>query len=438
MLHWIRTFLVCGLLFSAANAHAILNIEVTEGVEGALPIAVVPFGWSGPAALPQEIDAIVRSDLARSGRFAPLAVGKLPALPQDIISVNFAQWRGLPQSPESLVVGRVRPRESGGYVVEFQLLDVPRGIRLEGYSIPASAEQLRRVAHQISDIVYKALTGERGAFDTSIAYVMETRMNGKRRYQLAFADADGYNEQVILTSVQPLMSPTWSPDGKRLAYVSFEEGRPIVYTQELTTGRRNRIAAYPGINSAPAFSPDGRKLALTLSREGSPDIFVLDLATNALTRITRSMAIDTEPVWAPDGRSLVFTSDRGGRPQLYRIAMQSGAPVGSEERITFEGDYNARARFSPDGSKIAMVSGEGNRFRIALMDLATGNVRLITNSRLDESPSFAPNGSMVMYATGVGNRGVLEAVSVDGGAHQRLDLTKGDVREPAWSPYFLK
>jgi TolB protein len=268
--------------------------------------------------------------------------------------------------------------------------------------------------------------------------VMETRDKGKSRYQLAVADADGFNEQVILSSAQPLMSPAWSPDGRRLAYVSFEEGRSIVYTQEVASGRRVRVAGFPGINSAPAWSPDGRKLALTLSREGSPDIFTVDLATNKLTRVTSNLAIDTEPAWAPDGASIVFTSDRGGRPQLYRIPVRDGAPAGPEERISFEGDYNARARFSPDGTKIAMVTGEGNRFRIGLMDLVTGNVRIMTDSRLDESPSFAPNGSMIIFATDVGNRGVLEAVSVDGGAHQRLGLAKGDVREPAWSPYFVK
>jgi TolB protein len=268
--------------------------------------------------------------------------------------------------------------------------------------------------------------------------VTEVTLNGKRRYQLAVADADGYNEQVVLTSNQPLMSPAWSADGRRLAYVSFEEKRSIVYVQEVATGRRERVAGFSGLNSAPAFSPDGRKLALTLSHQGNPEIYVLDLASRGLARVTYHYAIDTEPAWSPDGNTLIFTSDRGGRPQLYRVPAGEGFQRGAEERLTFEGSYNARGRFSPDGTKIGMVSGDGNRFRIGLLDLATGNFRLLTDSRLDESPSFAPNGSMIIYATEVGGRGVLEAVSVEGRAHQRLGLSKGNVREPAWSPYFSK
>jgi TolB protein len=421
------------LVLAGAPAHAVLTIEITQGMEGALPIAVVPFGWSGPAPLPQDISAIVRADLARSGRLAPMA--QLPATPVEAKQVNYAQWRTTPA--ESLLVGRVLPRE-GGYQVEFQLLDVPRGVQLAAYTVPASPGQMRRVAHQISDIVYEKLTGERGAFDTSIAYITEVRLDGRRQFQLAVADADGYNEQVVLTSGQPLMSPTWSPDGRKLAYVSFEEGSSKIYLQEVATGRRERVASFQGINGAPAFSPDGKKLALTLSQDGNAEIYLLDLKTRALTRVTNHYAIDTEPTWSKDGRSLVFTSDRGGRPQLYRIAIQNGAPAGSEERITFEGEYNARARFSPDGTKLTLVTGNGREFHIGVMDLADNSLRVLTDTTLDESPSFAPNGSMIMFATAAGGRGVLEAVSVDGRAHQRLGLSKGDVREPAWSPYFSK
>jgi TolB protein len=378
------------------------------------------------------VSAIVSADLARSGRFAPLA--NLPATPQDARDVDYGQWRTA--GAESLVVGRITRRSDGTYSIDFQLLDVPRGVQLAGYSVPATAAQLRRVAHQISDIVYEKLTGQRGAFDTSIAYVTEVRQAGKRKFQLAIADADGYNEQVVLTSGQPLMSPAWAPEGRRIAYVSFEEGRSVVYVQEVATGKRDRVAAFPGINSAPAFSPDGRKLALALSHDGNPEIYVLDLATRALTRLTRHFAIDTEPTWSPDGAALVFTSDRGGRPQLYRIAMKAGMPAGTEERITFEGDYNARARYSPDGRLLALITGNGSSFQVAVFEPSSGNMRVLTDSGLDESPSFAPNGSMIIYATEAGGRGVLEAVSVEGGAQQRLGLSKGDVREPAWSPYF--
>ncbi|MFA5529622.1 MAG: Tol-Pal system beta propeller repeat protein TolB [Thiohalomonadaceae bacterium] len=430
----ILRLLLTAAFLATGTAHAVLNIEITEGMEGALPIAVVPFGWMGPAPLSQDIAEVVRSDLARSGRFAPLALEKLPARPTEARAVDYTHWRAT--GAESLVVGRVRARDGGGYVVEFQLLDVPRGQQIAGFSIPAGAAQLRRVAHQISDIIYEKLTGERGAFDTNISYVTEERTADKRTYRLAVADSDAHNEQIVLTSTQPIMSPAWSPDGRRLAYVSFEEGRSAVFVQEVATGKRTKLADHPGINSAPAFSPDGRFLALTLSRDGNPEIYVLEVATKRLTRITNSFAIDTEPAWSPDGRHLVFTSDRGGSPQIYRVQMRGGSAVSTPERLTFESGYNARARYSPDGQRLVMVMGEGNRFRIAVLDLPTGNVRVLTESRLDESPSFSPNGAMIIYATEIRGRGVLEAVAADGRAHQRLGLSRGDVREPAWSPYF--
>ena len=404
-------------------------------MEGALPIAIVPFASNSKTPLPEDIAAVVASDLARSGQFAPLAQDKLPERPSEGKDVNFAAWRGA--GSDNLVIGRVDQRDAG-YVVQFQLFDTVRGVQLAGYSIPADASRLRRIAHQIADIIYKRLTGQRGAFDTHIAYVtVEDVAPGKRRYRLEVADADGYNEQVILTSSQPLMSPAWSPDGRRLAYVSFEDGRSMVYVQDIATGKRDKVAAFKGINSAPAFSPDGNRLALTLSRDGNPEIYVMALATGHLTRVTRSYAIDTEPTWSPDGSTLVFTSDRGGKPQLYRVGVDNaGRPLGMPQRVTFEGDYNARGEFSPDGKLLAMVHGEGSRFRIAVQDLNTGVLRILTDSYLDESPSFSPNGAMLLYATEVNDRGVLEAVSVDGRAHQRLALKKGDVREPAWSPFF--
>ncbi len=424
------------LLFSlSVPTQARLSIEITQGVEGALPIAVVPFGTNSKSALPEDVAAVVASDLARSGQFAPLALDKLPERPSDGKEINFAAWRGA--GSDNLVIGRVDQRDNG-YVVQFQLFDAVRGVQLAGYSIPADARQLRRIAHQIADIVYKRLTGQRGAFDTHIAYVtVENLAAGKRRYRLEVADSDGYNEQVILTSGQPLMSPAWSPDGRRLAYVSFEDGRSMVYLQEIATGKRQKVAAFNGINSAPAFSPDGQRLALTLSRDGNPEVYVMALATGHLTRVTQSYAIDTEPTWSPDGRTLVFTSDRGGKPQLYRVTLDdSGRPLSAPQRVTFEGDYNARGEFSPDGTQLAMVHGDSGRFRIAILDLNTGVLRVLTDTQLDESPSFAPNGAMLLYATDVNDRGVLEAVSVDGKAHQRLALKKGDVREPAWSPFF--
>jgi TolB protein len=318
------------------------------------------------------------------------------------------------------------------YVVKFQLFDAIRGRPLIGYSIPAARQSLRKVAHKVSDLIYEKLTGQRGAFSSRIVYVsVQIAAKGKNRYVLQVADSDGYNPQTIYSSSRPLMSPVWSPDGQRIAYVSFEGGKPEVFVQNLQSGTREKVSGRAGINSAPAWSPDGRRIALTLSVDGSPDVYIMNVINGSLKRLTRNSAIDTEPVWMPDGRSLIFTSDRSGKPQLYEVPVTGGRAV----RLTFEGKYNAAADVSPDGGKVAMVHSSGGGYRIAVMDLSSGLVRVLTDGNLDESPSFAPNGGMIIYATEKGGRGVLAAVSVDGQFHQQLSLQSGDVREPVWEPF---
>ncbi len=422
-------YCLLALWLPCSGAQAALTIEITEGVPGALPIAVVPFGVEGQGAPPEDIGAIIAADLKRSGRFAPLPERDLLARPHEGREVNFRDWRVL--GIEGLVVGRIRAMGAGQYTVQFQLFNVFQGTQLIGYSIPTSTADMRRTAHQISDIIYEKLTGERGAFNTRIAYIAVSGKPPAQTHSLQVSDADGHNPQSILNSKQPLLSPAWSPDGTRLAYVTFENKRAQIYIQEIASGKRELIASYPGLNGAPAWSPDGTRLALTLSKDGNPEIYVMSLAARTLQRLTSNLAIDTEPVWSPDGSALVFTSDRGGRPQLYRMSANGGEAA----RITFEGDYNARGVFSPDGKQLAMVHGTGGQYRIALLDLKTGAVRVLSDRTLDESPSFAPNGAIIIYATNEGTRGTLTAVSVDGRVRNRLLLQEGDVREAVWSPF---
>jgi TolB protein len=425
----VKLLLFVGVLLSAP-VHAALTIEITQGIEGAVPIAVVPLGWRGTAAAaPENIAAIIAADLNRSGRFESLPDRDLVAHPVTAEQVKFQNWRML--NVDNLVIGQLEETSAGQYSAQFELFDVFRGTRLAGSTFSVPAGELRRVAHHISDLIYETLTGERGAFNTQIAYVTSSGSSKNKTYTLLVADSDGYSPQTILTSKQPLMSPSWSPDGLQVAYVSFENKAAEIYIQEVLSGSRRKLASFKGINGAPSWSPDGRKLALTLSRDGNPEIYVMTIEGGDLRRLTSSAAIDTEPVWAPDGRSIVFTSDRGGSAQLYRVS----ATGGSAQRLTFDGKYNAGADISPDGRKIAMVHGGSGRYRIAVLDLDSGLLRILTDGQLDESPSFSPNGSMIIYATGAGNREVLSAVSVDGRFRQRLSLQAGNVREPVWSPF---
>lgn len=433
MKYKLSSIFVAGLLWlsNIGLAQAALTIEITQGVEGALPIAIVPFGWQGsPGSQPPvDVAAIISADLQRSGRFKALPLADMLASPHEGSEINFRDWRLL--NVESLVVGRVIWSGSS-YIVQFQLFDVFRSSSLIGYSIRSTAGGMRLTAHQISDLIYEKMIGVPGAFSTRIAYVTEIRSTaGTHQYSLQVADADGYNPQPVLNSSRPLMSPSWSPDGKRLAYVSFESNRPAIYLQEVDTGVREMVSSFTGLNGAPAWSPSGKQLALVLSRTGNPELYIMDIEQRSLRQITRNYAIDTEPVWYPDGSALIFTSDRGGTPQLYKVTLANS----KTKRLTFEGRYNSRASFAPDGNSIAFVHEEDGAFRIALMDLATGGLQVLTDSRLDESPSFAPNGSMVIYATENKGKGVLSAVSVDGRVKQRLALQVGDAREPAWSPY---
>lgn len=432
----IRLLLIASV---SPTAHAVLSIDISEGIEGAQPIAVVPFGWqpattAGKPALansrpPVAIGNIIADDLRRSGVFRPLPDADLISHPHEGADVNYADWRAL--SVDNLVVGRLSAQADGSYLVQFQLFDVFKAEQMEGYSYPAQADGLRGIAHHISDVIYEKITGQRGAFGTRIAYVVANERGKKRNYSLLVADSDGHNAQTVLESPKPIMSPTWSPDGRQLMYVSFERGNGNIYMQSLDTGERSLVSGQKGINGAPAWSPDGRRIALTLSRSGNPEIYVKNIRSGQLTRITNNSAIDTEPSWSHDGKTLYFTSDRSGAPQIYKVSSRGGRA----ERLTFEGKYNSRPRVSPNGDQLAMVHGGKSGFQIAVMDLDTGALRVLSDGRLDESPSFSPNGAMILFAAQRRGQGVLSGVSEDGRVKQRLHLDHGSVREPAWSPF---
>jgi TolB protein len=421
------TFVALAMLAAPGMALAQLRLDITQGVRDAVPIAVVPFGGQGEGAQ-TDIAAVVANDLRMSGRFAPLERGDLVARPASGAEIRFEDWRLL--RADFIVVGRVEP-DASGLVVSYELFNVRTGASLLGERLPSTERGLRATAHRVADRVFERLTGIPGAFSTRIAYVAVAGRPPSQRYRLVVADADGHNPRTILDSGLPVMSPAWSPDGQRLAYVSFEGGTSAVYVQQLATGERSRVSARAGINGAPAWSPDGRRLALTLSRDGNLDVYTLDLASQALARVTTDEAIDTEAEWSRDGRSLYFTSDRAGTAQVYQVELEGDRQA---RRVTFTGGYNARPRISPDGRSLAVVTLDRGAYRIGVFDLGTRSLRVLTDSRQDESPSFAPNGAMVIYATREGSRGALATASPDGSFRQRISSDQGDVRDPAWSP----
>lgn len=413
------------LLVSALTgplAQAQLNVEVYGAGADRIPVTISRFEGEN---LMQDanLTAIVRKDLETSGMFRLLDQGGLTATESAL--PDFGAWRS--QGSDALVVGSVAQGSGGLVDVRFRLYDVPRSNELLSLKLSVSPSQTRALAHHIANKVYEKLVGQPGIFATRIAYV-EKHGN---RYQLLVADFDGENAVPALLSQEPIMSPTWSPDGKKIAYVSFEKKKPIVYVATVATGQRITLANYKGSNSAPAWSPDGRRLAVTLTRDGLSQIYVVNADGSGLRRLMSSNGIDTEPQWAPDGNTLYFTSDRGGSPQIYRV----NANGGNAQRVSFAGAYNVTPRISPDGKTLVYVSRNSGRFQITMMDLATQQTQVLTDSTRDESPSFAPDGRTILYATEVGGRGVLSVVSTDGRTRYRLNNRSGDVREPTWGPF---
>lgn len=415
---WIRRFITAFFLLLSTTSFA-LDLELTQGINSSLPIGINSFGYE---AASQQLSALISSDLNFSGQFRVIELGQG--------SPSIESWRQA--GADSVLSGHVSPLEGNRYQVSFELVDsVAQGRLLLSKSYTVSGNQMRALAHHISDEVYQKLTGERGIFSTRIAYIVVQRGVSKDKFFLEVADFDGHNPQDLLVSTEPIMSLSWSSDGRQIAYVSFEKKKAQIFAIDVENGRRRLLTDFTGINGAPAWSLDGRQLAVVLSKGGSPKLYSVDLGSGNMKQLTFGDSIDTEPRYAPDGQSLLFTSGRGGSPQIYRLSLADG----SISRVTYDGNYNARASYTPDQKHIVMLHREGQNFNIGVQDLDNGQITQLTSSNMDESPSVSPNGRLVLYATRSQDKGVLGVVSIDGRMKMQLPAREGDVQEPAWSPF---
>lgn len=419
----LRGLFIFLLWVMSTQLHAALDIEIFGGGTTQIPIAIVPF--EAEERLQQSVTSVVAADLQRSGLFKMVNTANQALYEPG--QINYTDWAV--RGANALVIGQTLILPNGQVEIRFHLMDIAKKVQLTSLVTTVPMSQLRAAAHHIADVIYEELTGDVGVFRTRIAYVLKQQ----NKYALQIADADGFNAQSVIEYSEPIISPVWSPDGKALAYVSFENKKPIVYVQILATGERKVVANFKGSNSAPAWSPNGKQLAVVLTKEGNSQIFLINVDGSGLQRISRSLGIDTEPSFSPDGQSIIFTSDRGGSPQIYRMAI-AGSASGVAERLTFEGNYNVSPKLSSDGKRFTFIHRNNSQFNIAIQDIATRQMQLLTNSQFDESPSFAPNDKIILYATEIRGRGILSAVTSDGQTMQRLSLQSGDIREPAWGP----
>ncbi len=418
--------LALSLLLGVLCAHAAaapLAIEIIGGGANQIPITVLPF--AGEERFVHRVGQIVAADLQRSGLFRLGSLGSVRPLPAEPADINYRYWRN--EGTETMVIGSVVEKSDGRAEVRFRLMDIAKQSQLMGFSYTVTVPQLRMTAHKVADLIYEKLTGDPGVFATKICYVTK----GDNRFELQVADADGFNSDFILAHREPIISPQWSPDGTRIAYVSFERRKPIVFVHNLLDGTRIVLANFEGSNSAPTWAPDGKTLAVVLTKDGTSNIYLVGADGTGLTRLTRTQSIDTEPNFSPDGKFILFTSDRAGSPQIYRMRADG---QGDAERVTYDGNYNVTPRYSPDGKSFIFIHRNEGRFNVALQEIASRQMQILTGGGLDQSPTFAPNGKMILYASEIKGRGILAAVSSDGRIKQRITAQSGDIREPAWGP----
>ena len=420
-----------GLALLAGAVQAADPLVVSTGSDRAIPIAVVPFGWQGGTVLPEDLATVIGNDLRNSGMYEPIPRQNMISLPTSAAEIIYRDWQAL--GAQYVMVGSIVP--SGARLqVQFALFNVATQQQVVAGTVGGTTDQLRDMAHHIADQAFEKLTGIKGAFSTKMLYVTAERFGvNNTRYTLQRSDYDGARGVTLLQSREPILSPRYAPDGRRIAYVSFEQRRPRIFMQHIDTGRREQLTNFEGLNGAPAFSPDGNRLAFVLSKDGNPEIYVMDLGWRQIQRVTNSGSIETEPFWGKDGQTLYFTSDRAGKPQIYKQSIYGGAA----QRVTFTGNYNANPKLSADEKTLVMIHRQDGftNFKVAAQDLVTSRLRILSETSLDDSPTVAPNGTMLIYATRQQGRGVLMLVSTNGRVRLPIPTAQGDVREPSWSPF---